>query len=106
MIEGSRETSAGFAKAFRQAVTDATQRLGKLKKELARDSDMRADRFSHLQSGLRRPTHREVLRIAKGLRLNEAATNRLLEAAGFGRLSRPPAELRTASDLVSGLGEP
>ena len=46
MIEGSRETSAGFAKAFRHAVTEASQRLGKLKKELARDSDMRPDRFS------------------------------------------------------------
>lgn len=81
-------------------------RLGKLKKELARDCGMRPDRLSHLQNGLRRPTHREVLDIAKGIRLDERATNHLLEAAGFRPLSPDDVEASSAAALVARLSEP
>jgi tetratricopeptide (TPR) repeat protein len=100
------EGISGFAPAFREAVADATRRLRKLKKELARDCGMRPDRFSHLQSGLRRPTHAEVVGIGKGLRLDESATNRLLGLAGFPPLSRPPAPVPEATSLVPELGAP
>ncbi len=82
------------------------RRLGKLKKELAHDCGMRPDRLSHLQNGLRRPAHREVLQISRGLRLDERATNRLLEAAGFGPLSPDDVEDSSAAALVSRLSEP
>lgn len=85
---------------------DATRRLGKLKKELARDCGMRPDRFSHLQSGLRRPTHAEVVSIGKGLRLDEAATNRLLGLAGFPPLTRAPALTGDTAGLARELGAP
>ncbi|HSR25503.1 MAG TPA: tetratricopeptide repeat protein, partial [Candidatus Eisenbacteria bacterium] len=100
------EGTGNFAAAFREAVTDARRRLGKLKKELARDCGMRPDRFSHLQSGLRRPTQPEVVSIGKGLRLDEPATNRLLGLAGFPPLTRPPAPVAEASVLASEFGAP
>ena len=80
--------------------------MGKLKKELARDCGVRPDRLSHLQNGLRRPAHREVVGIARGLQLDERDTNRLLEAAGFGPLSRHEIGPSTTGALVARLSEP
>jgi tetratricopeptide (TPR) repeat protein len=98
--------SSAFAELLRETITDATRRLGKLKKELARDCGIRPDRLSHLQNGLRRPAHREVVGIARGLRLDERATDRLLEAAGFGPLTGQEIGQSPAAALVSRLSEP
>ncbi len=95
-----------FARAFSEAVETARHRLDKLKKELAHDCGMRPDRFSHLQSGMRRPTHKEVVQIGRGLRLDEAATNRLLETAGFPPLSSEEDQAEDVSELVGRLPEP
>lgn len=88
---------------FSELVTEAMRRLGKLKKQLASDCGMRADRFSHLQAGSRRPTHQEVMRIGQGLRLDEAAVDRLLEAAGFSPHSTPPGVAPEAVELAGRL---
>jgi tetratricopeptide (TPR) repeat protein len=64
---------------------------------------MRADRFSHLQAGSRRPSRQEVLRIGQGLRLDEATTDRLLVAAGFPPRIGPTLE---AGAVMDRLGEP
>ena len=85
-------------------VTEAARRTGKLKKELAGICHMRPDRFSHLQSGSRRPTHREVLEIAQGLRLDEAVIDRLLVAAGFEPLMARPGVAPDAVELTDRLG--
>jgi len=97
--------SGEFAPVFSELVVEAQRRLGKLKKQLASDCGMRADRFSHLQAGSRRPTHREVLRIGQGLRLDAAAIDRLLEAAGFSPLSAPASAVPDAARLADRLGE-
>jgi tetratricopeptide (TPR) repeat protein len=85
-----------FADLFRELVTDATHRLGKLKKQLAADCRMRTDRFSHLQAGSRKPRHQEVLSIGRGLRLDVATMDRLLEAAGF-----PPRSTGAGAEAVT-----
>jgi tetratricopeptide (TPR) repeat protein len=77
------EVSTEFARVFSEVVAEAIRRQGRLKKELARSCGMRPDRFSHLQAGSRCPSRQEVLRIGRGLRLDDAATDRLLVAAGF-----------------------
>ena len=72
-----------FSFVFRELL-EARTRQGLLKKELARACGMRADYFSHLLSGRRRPTHRETVdRIAAGLSLDEKSKQRLMRAAGF-----------------------
>ena len=97
------EPSAAFARVFSEAVDDAMHRLGRLKKQLAHDCGMRPDRFSHLQSGRRGPPRRDtVLAIARGLRLDDAASNRLLEAAGYA----PLPQQHDITALLSRLGEP
>ncbi len=94
-----------FARVFAEAVEFAGRRDGKLKKQLAAACDLRPDRFSHLLSGRRPPTNaRMVVQIARGLRLDDAWTNRLLEAAGFDPILSPPTE--GSAQLVSRLGEP
>jgi tetratricopeptide (TPR) repeat protein len=95
-----------FALMFSELVTEATRRLGKLKKQLAKDCDLRPDRLSHLQAGSRRPTHGEVLKIGRGLRLDEAALDRLLKAAGFAPLATMPGVAIVGSDLADRLGSP
>lgn len=95
-----------FAELLRETIIDASRRTGKLKKELARDCGVRPDRLSHLQNGLRRPAHREVLSIAKGLRLDERATNRLLEAAGFDPVSGQEIAASSAAGLLQRLSVP
>ncbi|HEX4621360.1 MAG TPA: hypothetical protein VH208_07320 [Myxococcaceae bacterium] len=95
-----------FADLLRESVADATRRLGKLKKELARDCGIRPDRLSHLQNGLRQPGRQEVVNIARGLRLDEAATNRLLEAAGLGALADQEIGHSSITRLVDRLSEP
>jgi tetratricopeptide (TPR) repeat protein len=98
---------ADFASVFREAITEAQARLGgKLKKELARDCGLRPDRFSHLQSGLRRPSRQDVLGIVRGLRLDEAAAGRLLRAAGFPPLSEQSVALDEAAGVADRLGDP
>jgi tetratricopeptide (TPR) repeat protein len=87
-------------------VTDVTRRTGKLKKEIAREWGMRPDRLSHLLNGQRQPARDEVLRIAGGLRLEEGETNRLLDAAGFGPISRQQVQHSSAASLVSRLSDP
>jgi tetratricopeptide (TPR) repeat protein len=99
------EKRSEFSHAFREAVEEAGRRTGRLKKELARECGLRPDRFSHLQSGLRRPTQDEVLRIGKGLQLDEATTNRLLSLAGYPSLSRQT-RLVAESTLTAELGAP
>jgi tetratricopeptide (TPR) repeat protein len=91
------ETSPSeFARAFREVVTDASRRLHLLKKELAVACKMRTDRFSHLQSGLRRPTTQEIENIVRGLRLDPAAEAMLRRAAG----SRRPEDVAQAAQLA------
>src|SRR5690242_8760434 len=70
-----------------------------LKKELARACKMRPDRFSHLQSGLRRPTHQEVENIVQGLRLDPAAADKLRHAAGSPRLEDVDQAKRLAGNV-------
>lgn len=102
----STPSDSAFAELLRETITDASRRLGKLKKELARDCGLRPDRLSHLQNGQRKPAHREVLTIGRGLRLDERATNRLLEAAGFVPLSADDIDESPAAALVGRLSEP
>lgn len=100
------KSAADFAGVFREVVAESVRGLGKLKKELARDCGMRPDRFSHLQAGTRRPNRDEVLRIGRGLRLDKAATDRLLEAARFPPLSGDAGPAPDAISLADRLGEP
>lgn len=80
----ARDSSSNFAVCFKDLLADACRRLRKQKKELAYIAGERADYFSKLQSGERRPHDQHiVLRIATALRLDLPATERLLEAAGF-----------------------
>jgi len=97
--------SSEFAAMFSELVAEAARRLGKLKKQLAKDCELRADRLSHLQAGSRRPTHLEVLKIGRGLRLDEAALDRLLKAAGFSPLATTGATA-DAGDVAGRLGSP
>src|SRR5260370_27909587 len=91
------ETSPSeFARAFREVVADASRRLDLLKKELAVACKMRTDRFSPLQSGLRRPTTQEIENIVQGLRLDPAAEAMLRRAAG----SRRPEDVAQAAKLA------
>jgi uncharacterized protein YggE len=78
------DAASQFASAFTEMVKLASRRNGLLKKELAHKCGMRADRLSHLANGHRTPRNRdEVLRIAQGLTLDDAETDRLLRSAGF-----------------------
>jgi MarR family transcriptional regulator, organic hydroperoxide resistance regulator len=78
------EPQSPFAVRLSELVQEATHRRGVLKKELARACGVRPDELSKLQSGRRRPIHRAaVLRIARGLGLDQTATDALLDAAGF-----------------------
>jgi len=104
--ELTAEAPSRFANDFSEVVTDAMHRLGKLKKELARECGMRPDRFSHLRSGTRRPSQQEVLRIGQGLRLDDAVVNRLLVAAGFAPLTSRPSQTPDAETVAGRLGEP
>lgn len=105
-IELTGEAGGGFAKPFREAVDNALRRTGKLKKQLASDCGMRADRFSHLQSGSRKPTYDEVLKIGHGLRLDGATVDGLLVAAGYPRQALQPGQAPDGPVLVRRLGEP
>jgi len=78
------ELPSGFADCFKELLAEACRRLRKQKKELAYCAGVRADYFSKLQSGERRPHDPYILlRIAAALRLDPPATDSLLEAAGF-----------------------
>jgi tetratricopeptide (TPR) repeat protein len=93
-----------FAVMFSELVAEATRRLGKLKKQLAKDCELRPDRLSHLQAGSRRPTHVEVLKIGRGLRLDEATLDRLLKAAGFSPMATAPGLATDAGVVAERLG--
>jgi hypothetical protein len=82
----AESSDSEFARTFREVVADIVRHQRMLKKELAAACRMRADRFSHLQSGLRRPAPAEVESIVRGLRLDPAAADRLRQAAGAPRL--------------------
>jgi tetratricopeptide (TPR) repeat protein len=95
-----------FAELLRETIADISRRTRKLKKELARDCGLRPDRLSHLQNGLRKPAHHEVVSIARGLRLDERATLRLLGAAGFDPLSGHEIGPSSTAELLARLSEP
>jgi tetratricopeptide (TPR) repeat protein len=99
-------TPSAFAALLRTTITDACRRTGKLKKELARDCGVRPDRLSHLQNGLRKPAHREVMSIARGLGLDEHARSGLLEAAGFDPLTGHEIAPSSTAALLTRLSKP
>jgi transcriptional regulator with XRE-family HTH domain len=79
--------------------------------DLARDVDLSRSLLSRFESGERRPSREQALKVARALQLSARETDELLDAAGFrpaayGRVSLADPDLQLVADVLGDASVP